>query len=120
MVTLHELNYDVLTPTQLEDVLEKGGLRIDVTLTVDAESVFKSLTSKDLHTPTEKTLLGHVSWLRQMLQVGIVDKVCWCDTRDMTADGHTKGSINRYVLLKLMEGEQSYNFEVKTYKPFRK
>ena len=120
IVTLHELNHGVFTPAQLKEVLEKGGrIRLDVTLTVDAESVYKSLTSKDLHTPTEKTLLGHVSWLRQILQLGIVDKICWCDTRDMTADGHTKGSIPRDQLLQLMDGHQKYNYEIKVHKPFR-
>eukprot|EP00959_Pyramimonas_sp_CCMP1952_P043488 909498-Pyramimonas_sp.AAC.1 len=29
------------------------------------------------------------------MERGIVHCVQWCDTRDMTADGHTKGSIDR-------------------------
>ena len=67
-----------------------GGLRITVTLTTDAESVYKSLSSKDLKFPTEKTLLGHVAWLRQLMNRGLIWEIQWCDTRDMTADGHTK------------------------------
>jgi len=39
---------------------EEGGLAIKVVLTIDAEGVHKSLTSRDLKTPAEKTLLGHV------------------------------------------------------------
>ena len=65
IVTLDELSFGVLSADQLKDLWETGGLRITVTLTTDAESVFKSLSSKDLKTPTEKTLLGHVAWLRQ-------------------------------------------------------
>ena len=99
---------------------ERGGLRIEVTLTTDAESVYKSLTSKDLKTPTEKTLLGHVAWLRELLDIGIIKQVCWCDTRDMTADGHTKGSIARDLSFKLMQGEQRFEHDVKTYEPFRR
>ncbi len=66
-----------------------------VVRTIDAESVFKSLTSRDLKTPTEKTLLGHVCYLRELLQLKLIDAIQWCDTRDMTADAHTKGCIDR-------------------------
>eukprot|EP00959_Pyramimonas_sp_CCMP1952_P425889 8920594-Pyramimonas_sp.AAC.1 len=51
-----------------------------------------SLSSKDLQKPTECTLLGRISWLRQMMERGIVRCVQVCVTRDMTADGHTKGT----------------------------
>ena len=88
-------------------------------MTIDAESVYKSLTSKDLKTPTENTLLGHVAWLRELLDLGIIEKLCWCDTRDMTADGHTKGSIDREPLIRLMKGYQTFSYETKTYIPFR-
>ena len=108
-----------MTPEQLKNLRERGGLQVEVTLTIDAESVFKSLTSKDLKVPTEKTLLGHIAWLRELLELGIIRKVCWCDTRDMTADGHTKGSISRDQLLKLMSGEQHFDYDVKIHTPYR-
>ena len=63
--------------------------------------------------------MGHVSWIREMMQKGIVDEAQWCDTRDMTADGHTKGCIDRKMLIDLMHGIQVFNHEVKTYRPFR-
>ena len=50
----------------------------------------------------------------------IIKEVRWCDTRDMTADGHTKGSIDRELLLKLMEGFQKFAHPVKTFKPNEK
>ena len=40
----------------------------------------------------EKTLLGHVTYLREKFEKGVIQKIQWCDTRDMTADGHTKVS----------------------------
>eukprot|EP00959_Pyramimonas_sp_CCMP1952_P457067 9474241-Pyramimonas_sp.AAC.1 len=52
-VTLHELFAGPLTLIQSKDILELGGLSIKVTLTIDAESVLKSLSSKDLKKPTE-------------------------------------------------------------------
>ena len=119
LVTLHELREGVLTPEQLKHVREKGGLLLEVSLTTDAESVYKSLTSRDLKTPTEKTLLGHVSWIRELLQLGIVKTIRWCDTRDMTADGHTKGCIDRKLLLQVMSGMQKFQHAVKEHTPRR-
>ena len=115
LVTLHELKHGVLTPTKLKAIREEGGLGLRVVLTTDAESVFKSLTSRDLKIPTERTLLGHIAWIREMVEHGIVSQIQWCDTRDMTADGHTKGSIERELLLQVMSGKQVYKHAVKTY-----
>eukprot|EP00959_Pyramimonas_sp_CCMP1952_P359299 7523373-Pyramimonas_sp.AAC.1 len=66
-----------------------GGLRIEVTLTIDAETVFRSLSSKALKTPTACTLLGHIGWIRQVMGRGTAHSAQWCDTRGMTAAGHT-------------------------------
>ena len=119
LVTLVELKYDVLKPEDLKRYREEGGLAWNVVLTTDAESVYKSLTSRDLKTPAEKTLLGHVSWIRECLQLKLIESLQWCDTRDMTADGHTKGCIDRKLLVELMKGHQQYTHEVKSYTPHR-
>ena len=119
LVTLVELRQGVLRTEALKKCREEGGLALKVTLTIDAESVYKSLTSRDLKTPAEKTLLGHVSWIRELLQNGLIEAMQWCDTRDMTADGHTKGCIDRQVLLEVMQGHQAYKFDVKRYSPHR-
>ena len=117
LVTLHELNNGVLSPEQLKYVREHGGLALHITLTTDAESVYKSLTSRDLKVPTEKTLLEDVSWRREVISLGFVQCVQWCDTRDMTADGHTKGCIDRAFLLQLMQGQQRYVHPTKRFAP---
>lgn len=88
-------------------------------LTTDAESVYKSLTSRDLKTPEEKTLLGQVRWIRELLQLGFIKAVQRCDTRDVTAEGHTKGIIDRDLLLDVMSGHHAYKHEVKRYSPYR-
>ena len=72
MITMVELRDGILDRKTLRDYRERGKLPIKVDLTVDAESVFKSLISRDLKTPAEKTLLGHVCWLRECLQLGII------------------------------------------------
>jgi hypothetical protein len=119
LVTLVELKHGVLQAEQLKKYREDGGLLLKVVLTTDAESVYKSLISRDLKTPAEKTLLGHVCWIRELLQLGLIESVQWCDTRDMTADGHTKGTIERHLLLEAMDGRQAYKHDVKTYRPHR-
>ena len=105
-----------MTPTELKQIREVGGLCIHITLTTDAERVYKSLASRDLKIPTERILLGHIAWIRQMIELGIINVVQWCDTRDMTSDGHTKGSIDRELLLGIMCGQQAHMHPVKSYK----
>eukprot|EP00959_Pyramimonas_sp_CCMP1952_P355887 7453321-Pyramimonas_sp.AAC.1 len=70
---------------------EVRGLAIKVSLTIDAESVYKSLSSKDLKIPTERSLLGHISWIRELMDIGVVHTVQWCDTSEMTAYRPYKG-----------------------------
>ena len=48
-----------------------------------------------------------------MLERGIVQSIQWCDILGMTADGHTKGSIDRELLLQVMAGSQSYKHDLK-------
>jgi hypothetical protein len=120
LVTLVELKHGVLKPEELKGYREYGGLALTVILTIDAESVYKSLTSRDLKTPAEKTLLGHVCWIRELLQLRLIESLQWCDTRDMTADGHTKGCIDRHLLLELMKGQQVYKHDVQKYTPWRR
>ena len=117
IITLEEMIHGVYSPEQLKDVRENGGLSLQVTLTIDAEGVYKSVTARDLKVPAEKTLLGHVSWLRECLRLQFIVALQWCDTRDMTADGHTKGCIDREMLISLMQGHQKFSFPVKRYSP---
>ena len=91
---------------QRREGTSKAGLQIKVSLTIDAESAYESLPSKDLKIPTERTLLGHISWMRELMEVGIVRGVQWCDTRGMAADGRAKGSIDRELLIALMTRQQ--------------
>eukprot|EP00973_Karenia_brevis_P066457 9238092-Karenia_brevis.AAC.1 len=99
-----EMRDGVLPAGMLKKIGNMGGVPLKVILTVDAESVFKSIASRDLQTPAAKTLLGHVCWLREVLQLGMIESIQWCDTRDMAADGHTKGVIDRKALLDHMKG----------------
>jgi hypothetical protein len=119
IVTLMELRDGTMSAEQLKNYRENGNPTVYITLTTDAESVYKSLTSRDLKTPAEKTLLGHVCWLRELLLKKNIRELQWCDTRDMLADGHTKGSIDRAMLINGMRGIHFYRHPVKRYEPYR-
>ena len=115
IVTLIEIASGVKTTEQIKRYREQGELEFDVTLTIVAEGVYKSLVNRDLRTPAEKTLLGHVAWIREMLQKKVIKRFQWCDARDMVADGHTKGNIDRTALINAMKGEPEYLYETRTH-----
>eukprot|EP00959_Pyramimonas_sp_CCMP1952_P309727 6481549-Pyramimonas_sp.AAC.1 len=49
----------------------------------------------------------------------IVHSIQWCDARDIIADGRTKGSSNRDMLLQVMGGMQSFKHDFKRHTPYR-
>eukprot|EP00959_Pyramimonas_sp_CCMP1952_P127931 2675465-Pyramimonas_sp.AAC.1 len=53
------------------------------------------------------------------MERGIVHRIQRCDTRDMTADGHAKGSIDRGMLLQVMGGIQTFKHDRKRHTPYR-
>ena len=71
---------------------------------IDAKSVYESLKASVFKPPAEQSLSGHVLWLREMHDKSLVDDIVWTDTRDMYADGLTKGVIKRDALYEAMSG----------------
>eukprot|EP00959_Pyramimonas_sp_CCMP1952_P447313 9365759-Pyramimonas_sp.AAC.1 len=53
------------------------------------------------------------------MERGIVHIIQWCDTRDLTADGHTKGSIDREMPLQVTGGIQAFKYDLKRHTPHR-
>ena len=47
----------------------------------------------------------------------VLDALAWQDTRDMAADGLTKGSVERTLLHKLMNGELTFQHAPKVWRP---
>ncbi len=74
-------------------------------LSTDAFSIFAAITATFIKTPAENALLMHVQFLHELLEHDVVFILVWVDTRDMLADGTTKGSVDRSDLHRLMEGE---------------
>eukprot|EP00959_Pyramimonas_sp_CCMP1952_P347729 7283917-Pyramimonas_sp.AAC.1 len=78
-----------------------GGFSIEAIFAIDADSSFKSLSSKnlDLKEQTECAPLGHISWIRQMMGRGVVRSAQLCGARDIAADCHASRRIDRALLL---------------------
>ena len=78
-------------------------------LVVDAMSLFKSVAAVVVREPAEKSCGVLLFWLREVLEQGLLTTLRWCDTRDLSCDGNTKGSIPRDALVALMEeGRHAY------------
>ena len=73
-------------------------------LYLDAKSVYAAVTATFIKQPAEKSLLSHIQYLRELLDKDIIQGLIWLDTRDMGADGLTKGSVSRDALHQLMAG----------------
>ena len=67
--------------------------------------------------PAEKTCGVLLFWLREMIDLCLIRRFSWCDTRDLSCDGNTKGSISREALLDLMTlGKHLFQHPVESYK----
>ena len=76
----------------------------DLHIWIDAKSVFSAVENENFKYPPEKSLLSHISWVKQLTILKIITILGWVDTRDMIADGMTKGSIDRTQLVEVMTG----------------
>ena len=65
----------------------------------------------------EKALWSHVQYVRELLDIGVLKLFVWIDTRDMYADGLTKGSVDRIALHMICDGRLTMNHAFKFWKP---
>ena len=103
-LTMHEIRAGPVTPRQGMTLLQDGGLNFKINLGVDAMNLVSALRNARLRTPSERTMLCQLLWLKELLQKQLLS-VTWYDTRDMTADGHTKGSIPRTAINEVADGQ---------------
>eukprot|EP00971_Amphidinium_carterae_P182427 3620375-Amphidinium_carterae.1 len=71
---------------------------LPLVLCIDAKSVFQSVASRVPRIPAEKNLVVQIQWLKEELELFRLSDLLWLDTRSMSADGLTKGSISRDAL----------------------
>ena len=69
--------------------------------------MFAAVTATFIKQPAEKSLLCHVQYLRELLDKKVLNYIIWLDTRDMAADGLTKGAVTRDLLHALMDGHNN-------------
>ena len=119
-ITFHELGCGPLTADQAMRIREGGGCTVKMHLLIDAMSVFQAVKQENFKAPTEKSLLSHIAWLKEMLGLGHLSAVSWCDTRDMIADGLTKGKVPRDLLLMAMSGVRTVNHPHESFKGSRR
>ena len=114
LVTVEELAHGTLSIAQAKRLREEGGWCFKSVLVTDSMSLFQAIHAHKVKIPSEKSLALHLFWLRELLSRQILNELKWCDTRDMTADGHTKGSVDRQALLKFMNGIFQYSHAVQS------
>ena len=109
-ITLHEV---IKGPrgAQAARELREGttALAVEIELSLDSMGVVTAVTAPRPKPPAEHSLLPHVLWLRDLLCSGQLKALSWEDTRDMVADGLTKGSIDRAALQAAAAGERVRN-----------
>ena len=95
------------TGESLRRAIATGDLPMPVEALTDSYSIFSYLAAAHLKLPAEKSTYYHLAFLREKLVTHFISSYNWVDTRDMVADGLTKGSADRSLLAALMDG--SYN-----------
>ena len=94
---------EVSFPYSLKDLAqfeEHGNLPVDIEICVDARGVYDSLVNEQTRC-SEGGLVMTLLSLKENIRKGIVKRVWWVDTRDMLADGLTKGLCSRRAILQL-------------------
>ena len=82
---------------------EDGGYSLPLSVCIDGMSLLIAVQNVVAKIPTEASTLHHVQWLQQLLRRRVLHALYWVDTRDMIADGMTKGSVPRQALRTLQE-----------------
>ena len=81
----------------------EGNFQVSLEAIIDAKGVYTSIENEDAKIPSESSLLSSVQAVREALVERRLTTLYWCDTRDMAADGLTKGSVERTSIILLYE-----------------
>ena len=95
-----------MSRTRAREQRFQGGY-IPMALYVDAKSIFAAITATFIKVPADKSLLIHVQYMREQLDLRVLQAIVWVDTRDMGSDGLTKGAVSRELLHQHMAGQVS-------------
>jgi len=99
---------------------QEGGWKVPCALYLDAMSVTAAITATFVKIPADNSAYMQCLYIRELLEHGVLGALVWQDTRDMVADGLTKGAIEREALHKLMAGLCQATHEMKAWRPTTK
>ena len=102
---LHEICTGDTSVTMAKQLREFGGYAIPMALYLDAQSVFVAITSTYIKIPADNGVLSYIQYIRELLDTKVLQWLFWVDTRDMCADGLTKGSVSRDLIHEVMQGQ---------------
>ena len=86
------------------DMLEGGKLYPPIDFCVDAKAVSDAISASDACEPAERSFKLHFISVRDRMTHGLIRRRYWVDTRDMLADGLTKGGIDGLLLHRCSNG----------------
>ena len=89
------------------DRMEAGALQPPVDSVTDCASVYEAIKAAELTTPTEASLKLHLLSLCNRMEGDVLRALYWVDTRNMLADGLTKGECSRTILRRAMQSGRS-------------
>ena len=112
-ILLHQLSNGAITLDEARRLTDGKGNHFETGINIDAMSVLTALEAVNLRQPSEKSFLAHLAWLQDKIKTGTITWLRWVDTRDMYADGLTKGSVRRDRLRELATGRMSRAHETK-------
>ena len=115
-LSLHEFSKGPQSTFSARQLREFGGWDVKLSLYVDALSVYAAVTATFIKIPAEKSLLSHVQYLRELLDTKVLEALAWIDTRDMVADGLTKGAVDRAAIHACMAGKWDIMHEAKVWR----
>ena len=79
--------------------------------------MFAAVAATFTKLPAEKSLLCHVQFVRELLERRVLGDIVWIDTRDMSADGLTKGAVSRELLHQVMDGNMNIQHAAEQWRP---
>jgi len=88
---------------QLAKRQEDGKLTLPLHAVIDAKSLFDTVANSKAAHATEEHLVIHVLKIKEFIRRKLIKFLWWADTRDMVADGLTKGCVDRMAILVLSE-----------------
>ena len=103
MACITEIQTGTALASQLARRQDEGRWSMPVEGVIDAKSVFDSIASQGQVRASEGHLIVHLRAVQQWIARGQLRALWWADTRDMVADGITKGKVDRLKILELVE-----------------